>query len=79
MTRIHPNHAKDPSCCLAGGRSLILMKGRDTSAHWHSETLTTKSVVLVGMAPEELMLDLNVDEAKILGIRGGAELRVETA
>ena len=29
--------------------------------------------------PEELTLDLNVDEAKILGIRGGAEVRVETA
>lgn len=31
------------------------------------------------MVPEELTLDLNVDEAKILGIRGGAEVRVETA
>jgi hypothetical protein len=31
------------------------------------------------MVPEELTLDLNVDEAKMLGIRGGAEVRVETA
>ncbi len=55
---------------------LILMTGRGTSAQWHTETRTGKSAVLAKMMPEELMLDLNVDDAKRLGIRDGAEVRV---
>lgn len=55
---------------------LILMTGRGTSAQWHTETRTGKSAVLAKMMPEELMLDLNVDDAKRLGIRDGVEVRV---
>jgi assimilatory nitrate reductase catalytic subunit len=55
---------------------LILMTGRGTSAQWHTETRTGKSAVLAKMMPEELMLDVNVDDAKRLGIREGAEVRV---
>ena len=55
---------------------LILMTGRGTSAQWHTETRTGKSAVLAKMMPEELMLDLNVEDAAKLGIRDGMRVRV---
>lgn len=54
----------------------ILMTGRGTSAQWHTETRTGKSAVLAKMIPEELMLDLNPEDAKALGIRDGETVRV---
>jgi anaerobic selenocysteine-containing dehydrogenase len=56
----------------------ILMTGRGTSAQWHTETRTGKSAVLAKMMPEELMLDLNAQDALSLGIRDGASVRVIT-
>lgn len=56
----------------------ILMTGRGTSAQWHTETRTGKSAVLAKMMPEELMLDLNEQDALALGIRDGAAVRVIT-
>jgi assimilatory nitrate reductase catalytic subunit len=56
----------------------ILMTGRGTSAQWHTETRTGKSAVLANMMPEELMLDLNEQDAFSLGIRDGASVRVIT-
>jgi anaerobic selenocysteine-containing dehydrogenase len=56
----------------------ILMTGRGTSAQWHTETRTGKSAVLAKMMPEELMLDLNEQDALSLGIRDGADVRVIT-
>ena len=55
---------------------LILMTGRGTSAQWHTETRTGKSAVLRKMAPEQLMLDLNPEDAAKLGIRDGQRVRV---
>lgn len=55
---------------------LILITGRGTSAQWHTETRTAKSSVLAKMIPEELMLDLNVQDAQRLGIREGMQVRV---
>ena len=55
---------------------LILMTGRGTSAQWHTETRTGKSAVLAKMAPTELMLDLNPEDAVKLGIRDGEKVRV---
>ena len=55
---------------------LILMTGRGTSAQWHTETRTGKSAVLAKMVPEELMLDLNPEDAAKLGIRDGQRVRV---
>jgi anaerobic selenocysteine-containing dehydrogenase len=56
---------------------LILMTGRGTSAQWHTETRTGKSAVLRKMAPEELMLDLNPEDAAKLGVlRDGQRVRV---
>jgi assimilatory nitrate reductase catalytic subunit len=54
------------------------MTGRGTSAQWHTETRTGKSAVLAKMMPEELMLDLNAQDALSLGIRDGASVRVIT-
>ncbi|MBK8093762.1 MAG: molybdopterin-dependent oxidoreductase [Verrucomicrobiaceae bacterium] len=55
---------------------LILMTGRGTSAQWHTETRTGKSAVLGKMVPEELMLDLNPEDAAKLCIRDGLQVRV---
>jgi len=55
---------------------LILITGRGTSAQWHTETRTAKSAVLAKMIPEELMLDLNVEDARRLKIRDGMMVRV---
>jgi anaerobic selenocysteine-containing dehydrogenase len=55
---------------------LILMTGRGTSAQWHTETRTGKSAVLAKMMPEELMVDVNPVDAKQLGLRDGASVRV---
>ena len=55
---------------------LILMTGRGTSAQWHTETRTGKSAVLEKMVPEELMLDLNPEDALKLGVRDGQRVRV---
>jgi predicted molibdopterin-dependent oxidoreductase YjgC len=55
---------------------LILITGRGTSAQWHTETRTGKSAVLAKMMPEELMLDLNAQDAAALGIRDGMSVRV---
>jgi anaerobic selenocysteine-containing dehydrogenase len=55
---------------------LILITGRGTSAQWHTETRTAKSDVLAKMIPEELMLDLNAEDAQRLKIRDGMSVRV---
>lgn len=55
---------------------LILITGRGTSAQWHTETRTAKSAVLAKLVPEELMLDLNVEDARKLKIRDGMLVRV---
>ncbi|MBL9185610.1 MAG: molybdopterin-dependent oxidoreductase [Verrucomicrobiaceae bacterium] len=54
----------------------ILITGRGTSAQWHTETRTRKSAVLAKMVPEELMLDLNPEDALKLGVRDGQRVRV---
>lgn len=50
---------------------IILMTGRGTSAQWHTETRTGKSAVLAKMMPDELVLDLNEQDAAALGIQDG--------
>jgi anaerobic selenocysteine-containing dehydrogenase len=54
----------------------ILMTGRGTSAQWHTETRTGKSAVLAKMMPDELVLDLNPNDAAKLAIRDGMKARV---
>lgn len=70
----------DPPTAIPEQRSdeypLILITGRGTSAQWHTETRTAKSAVLAKMIPEELMLDLNVQDAQRLKIQDGMSVRV---
>lgn len=55
---------------------LVLITGRGTSAQWHTETRTGKSAVLAKMIPEELMLDINPQDAEQLKIRDGMTVKV---
>jgi anaerobic selenocysteine-containing dehydrogenase len=55
---------------------LVLITGRGTSAQWHTETRTGKSAVLAKMIPDELMLDLNLQDAERLKIRDGMTVKV---
>jgi len=70
----------DPPTAIPEQRSdeypLILITGRGTSAQWHTETRTAKSAVLAKMIPEELMLDLNVQDAQRLKISDGMSVRI---
>ncbi|WP_397384250.1 molybdopterin oxidoreductase family protein, partial [Prosthecobacter sp.] len=61
---------------LSNEYPLILITGRGTSAQWHTETRTGKSAVLAKMIPEELMLDINAQDAARLGVRDGMMVRV---
>lgn len=54
----------------------VLITGRGTSAQWHTETRTAKSAVLAKMIPEELMLEMNSEDAASLGVRDGTMVRV---
>ena len=58
---------------------LILITGRGTSAQWHTETRTSKSAVLRKMAPAELHVELNEEDARRLSIVDGADVRVVSA
>lgn len=55
---------------------LVLITGRGTSAQWHTETRTGKSAILAKMKPEELMLDLNPQDAAQLGVHDGMMVRI---
>lgn len=46
-----------------------LMTGRGTSAQWHTQSRTQKSVVLRKLYPAALLLDLNPADAASLGIK----------
>ena len=66
-----------PAPELANDRfPFVLMTGRGTSAQWHTETRTAKSEVLRKMIPQDLMLELNDQDAAALGIRDGQDVRV---
>ena len=54
----------------------ILLTGRGTSAQWHTLTRTGKSDILRQLAPSELLLELNPDDARRLHLRAGDTARV---
>lgn len=54
----------------------ILLTGRGTSAQWHTLTRTGKSDILRQLAPSELLLELNPDDARRLRLRAGDTARV---
>lgn len=54
----------------------ILLTGRGTSAQWHTLTRTGKSDILRQLAPSELLLELNPEDARRLRLRAGDKARV---
>jgi assimilatory nitrate reductase catalytic subunit len=54
----------------------ILLTGRGTSAQWHTLTRTGKSDMLRRLAPAELHIEVHPEDARHLGLRGGAMVRV---
>jgi assimilatory nitrate reductase catalytic subunit len=56
--------------------SFVLLTGRGTSAQWHTLTRTGKSDILRKLAPSELWLELNPDDARRLRLRAGDLARV---
>ena len=68
-----PREAADKPC---EEFPFILLTGRGTSAQWHTLTRTGKSDILRQLAPSELLLELNPDDARQLRLRAGDTARV---
>lgn len=68
-----PREAADKPC---EEFPFILLTGRGTSAQWHTLTRTGKSDILRQLAPSELLLELNPDDARRLRLRAGDTARV---
>jgi len=68
-----PREAADQPCEKF---PFILLTGRGTSAQWHTLTRTGKSDILRQLAPSELLLELNPDDARRLRLRAGDTARV---
>lgn len=68
-----PREAPDKPC---EDFPFILLTGRGTSAQWHTLTRTGKSDILRQLAPSELLLELNPDDARRLHLRAGDTARV---
>ena len=68
-----PREAADQPCDKF---PFILLTGRGTSAQWHTLTRTGKSDILRQLAPSELLLELNPDDARRLRLRAGETVRV---
>jgi assimilatory nitrate reductase catalytic subunit len=56
----------------------LLMTGRGSSAQWHTGTRTNKSAVLLKLAPRELHVEINPDDAKRLGFVDGERVCVRS-
>ncbi len=57
----------------------LLMTGRGSSAQWHTGSRTNKSAVLRKLAPCELYIEINPDDATCLGIADGERVLVQSA
>jgi len=68
-----PREAADKPC---EEFPFVLLTGRGTSAQWHTLTRTGKSDILRQLAPSELLLELNPDDARRLRLRAGDTARV---
>lgn len=68
-----PREAADQPC---EEFPFILLTGRGTSAQWHTLTRTGKSDILRQLAPSELLLELNPNDARRLRLRAGDTARV---
>jgi assimilatory nitrate reductase catalytic subunit len=54
----------------------LLLTGRGTSAQWHTQTRTAKSDVLRKLAPANIYVEVNSDDATRLGIAANSKVRI---
>jgi len=54
----------------------LLLTGRGTSAQWHTQTRTAKSDVLRKLAPANIYVEVNPDDAAHLGITPNSKVRI---
>jgi len=54
----------------------ILLTGRGTSSQWHTQTRTGKSAVLRKLYPDQIYVEINLADAKRLGIAANETVRV---
>ncbi|MDQ8199350.1 nitrate reductase [Pelagicoccus enzymogenes] len=64
----HPKPLPEPVC---SDYPYVLLTGRGTSAQWHTQTRTSKSDVLRKLYPRDAYVEVNVDDAKALGVSSG--------
>jgi len=57
---------------------LLLLTGRGSAAQWHTQTRTGKSPVLRQLAPADVYIEINPDDARRLGIRPSQFVIVES-
>ena len=57
---------------------LILLTGRGTAAQWHTQTRTAKSAVLRKLYPQSIYVEINPDDAAVLGIEPEAWVTVSS-
>jgi assimilatory nitrate reductase catalytic subunit len=55
---------------------LVLLTGRGSTAQWHTQTRTSRSVVLAGLAPDRLFVDISPTDAADRGLSTGDEVTV---
>ncbi len=56
----------------------MLLTGRGTSSQWHTQTRTGKSSVLRKLYPEKPYIEINPQDAQVLGIRENDEVLVKS-
>jgi assimilatory nitrate reductase catalytic subunit len=57
---------------------LFLLTGRGSAAQWHTQTRTGKSAVLRMLAPEDIYVEINPDDARRLDVRPNAWVLVQS-
>lgn len=54
----------------------ILLTGRGTASQWHTQTRTSQSAVLRKLYPQDVFVEINPDDARVLGIQPGDKTTV---
>jgi assimilatory nitrate reductase catalytic subunit len=58
---------------------LLLLTGRGSVSQWHTQTRTSKSAILGKLAPRQVYLEINPDDARALNVRPDQHVLVESA
>jgi assimilatory nitrate reductase catalytic subunit len=57
---------------------LLLLTGRGSVAQWHTQTRTSKSAILGKLAPRQVYVEINPDDARALDVRPDQHVLVES-